>query len=76
MKQEKRPVLADFRSGGHLDIAADVVLGLNRVGYYHPDPSFRDRAEICILKNKKGVTVTLTQTFEQGLFCASEYFCD
>jgi replicative DNA helicase len=53
-RQNKRPTLADLRDSGHIEQAADIVLGLYRDEYYDPDTEFKNIAEILVLKQRNG----------------------
>jgi replicative DNA helicase len=55
-RPNKRPQLSDLRDSGRIEEDADVVIGLYRDEYYHPDPSnpLAGYAEATVLKNRSG----------------------
>ncbi len=57
-RAERRPGLADLRSSGQLEAAADVVIGLYRDEVYDPDTDDQGIGEVIVLKNRQGPTGT------------------
>ncbi len=63
-RTNKRPLMSDLRDSGSIEADADVVLGVYRDDYYHPDSSERGIAEIPVLKNRDGATGTIKLLFD------------
>ncbi len=70
-REVKRPRLSDLRDSGSIEQDADVVILLNRPGYYKMQAGETganlNEAEIDIAKNRRGHTMTFQMTFEPGL---------
>ena len=64
-RDERRPQLADLRESGAIEQDADLVLFINRPGFYKPDApdEERNRAEIIIAKQRNGPTGILKFVF-------------
>jgi len=64
-REERRPQLADLRESGAIEQDADVVLFINRPGFYKPDApdEERNRAELIIAKQRNGPTGVLNFVF-------------
>ena len=58
-RPNKRPQLSDLRESGAIEQDADVVIGLYRDAYYHPEEGDQTHAEALVLKNRKGRTGTV-----------------
>ena len=65
---ENRPKLSDLRDSGSLEQDADVVALIHREGYYKPnDPTFENKAEIIIAKQRQGPTGSIPVTFLRSI---------
>jgi replicative DNA helicase len=53
-RNDKRPTLADLRDSGRIEEDADVVIGLYRDEYYHPNGPLAGYLEAIVLKNRSG----------------------
>ncbi len=64
-RDERRPQLADLRESGAIEQDADLVLFINRPGFYKPDApdEERNRAEFIIAKQRNGPTGVLKFVF-------------
>jgi len=64
-RDERRPQLADLRESGAIEQDADLVLFINRPGFYKPDApdEERNRAEFIIAKQRNGPTGILKFVF-------------
>jgi len=64
-RDERRPQLADLRESGAIEQDADLVLFINRPGFYKPDApdEERNRAELIIAKQRNGPTGVLKFVF-------------
>ncbi|HMD32695.1 MAG TPA: replicative DNA helicase [Candidatus Acidoferrales bacterium] len=64
-RDERRPHLADLRESGAIEQDADIVVFINRPGFYKPDApdEERNRAEIIIAKQRNGPTGVLKFVF-------------
>jgi len=64
-RDERRPQLADLRESGAIEQDADIVVFINRPGFYKPDApdEERNRAEIIIAKQRNGPTGVLKFVF-------------
>jgi replicative DNA helicase len=64
-RDERRPQLADLRESGAIEQDADIVLFINRPGFYKPDApdEERNRAELIIAKQRNGPTGVLKFVF-------------
>lgn len=65
-RDNKRPTMSDIRASGYVEEDSDVIIGLYRDEYYHPDSPDRGITELCILKNRSGVTGTVKLLFDPG----------
>lgn len=57
-RPDKRPTLSDIRESGAVEQDADMVMLIHRDGYYNPDSSDKNMAEIIIAKHRMGETGT------------------
>jgi replicative DNA helicase len=64
-RDERRPQLADLRESGAIEQDADLVLFINRPGFYKPDApdEERNKAELIIAKQRNGPTGVLKFVF-------------
>lgn len=53
-RPDKRPTLSDLRDSGRIEEDADVVIGLYRDEYYHPEGALKGYLEAIVLKNRSG----------------------
>ena len=58
-RTDKRPMLSDLRESGAIEQDADIVMFLNREGYYNKDTENPNLAECIIAKNRHGETRTV-----------------
>ena len=64
-RENKRPILADFRASGSIEQDADVVIGLHREDYHSGGASTpAGDAELIVLKHRDGSTGTIRARFE------------
>ena len=73
-RPNKRPMLSDLRESGAIEQDADVVIGLDREGYYTAECEEPNVSEAIVLKNRKGQTgtVKLAWLAEYTTFAAYE----
>ena len=65
-RDDKRPKLSDLKESGAIEQDADVVILLNRPGYYAPDdPSLEGVGELIVAKNRNGPTGVIPMRFER-----------
>ena len=64
-REDRKPQLADLRESGAIEQDADVVLFINRPGFYKTDmpPEERRKCELIIAKQRNGPTGTLNFVF-------------
>lgn len=68
-RDNKRPMLSDLRDSGSLEQDADVVIGMYRDGYYHPEKypqGTLEPVELLILKHRNGPTGKVVLNFERS----------
>ena len=58
-RSDKRPMLSDLRESGAIEQDADIVMCLNREGYYDKETPNPNLAECIIAKNRHGETRTV-----------------
>jgi len=59
-RDNKHPLLSDFREFGAIDKFADIVIGIHRDYYYSMDPIMENFAQCIILRNRRGDTGLVT----------------
>ena len=65
-RPNRRPILSDLRDSGNIEQEADVVVGLYRDDYYHPDNSQApNQCEALVLKHRNGLTGTALLYFDK-----------
>jgi replicative DNA helicase len=64
-REDRKPQLADLRESGAIEQDADVVLFINRPGFYKTDlpPEERAKCELIIAKQRNGPTGSLDFVF-------------
>lgn len=63
-REDHRPMISDFRESGGIENEADVIIGLYRDYYYHPQADPLD-AEAIVLKHRNGPTGVAHLKFEK-----------
>ena len=72
-RDNKRPKLSDLRESGGIEQDADVVIGMYRDEYYHPDSPHKGIAEAIILKQRNGATGTVELSWDGPICLFSDY---
>jgi replicative DNA helicase len=63
-RDNKRPLLSDFKMSGSMEEDADYAIGLYRDEHYHPETTQKNRMEFMVLKNRNGPAGLVTLKFE------------
>lgn len=65
MRENKRPVLSDFRQSGNIEEDADLAVGLYRDEYYNRNSKSKGVMEFIINKHRNGPTGIIPLTFRE-----------
>ena len=63
-RDDKRPLLSDFKMSGSLEEDPDFAIGLYRDEYYYKETKAKGLMEFIVLKHRNGPTGTVTVKFE------------
>lgn len=63
-RTDKRPQLTDMSDSSSVEKDSDVVIGIYRDDYYHPDSPYQGMAEAIVLKNRMGKCKTVPLVYQ------------
>lgn len=73
MRDNKRPILADFRQSGNIEEDFDLAIGLYRDSVYNKNTKEKDLLEFIINKNRNGPIGTIPLKFNENTIKITNY---